>query len=115
MLLRQLFFAVVVGVVDRDFAGGRREREIDCLLECWPLLYQMVADEMEGSALRKDGGLLFPGAVLKTKREATCDLIAASDLDEVAFRDRVSLESAENKKAVDQAFPITHLDRSPRR
>jgi hypothetical protein len=73
----------------------------------------MVADEMEGAVLRKDSRLLLTGTILKKKGEATCDLIAASDLSEIAFGDRVSFESAENKKTMHQAFPITHLDRSP--
>jgi hypothetical protein len=68
---------------------------------------------MEGAVLRKDSRLLLTGAILKTEVETTCDLIAASDLGEVAFGDRVSFQSAENKKTMHQAFPITHLDRSP--
>src|SRR5580692_2992052 len=112
MVLRQLLLAVV-GIADRDLAGGRCEREIDCLLECRSLLHKMVADEAEGPVLRKDGGLLLKGAIFKTEVEATCDLIAARDLSEIAFGDRVSFQSAENKKSMHQAFPITHLDRSP--
>jgi hypothetical protein len=63
--------------------------------------------------LRKDSRLLLTGTILKKKGEATCDLIAASDLGEIAFGDRVSLQSAENKKSMHQAFSIAHLDRSP--
>ena len=56
----------------------------------------------------------MPGAVLETEDQPACDLIAVSDLREVTFGDRVAFEIAQNEKAVDQAFAITHLYRCRR-
>src|ERR1700684_3842414 len=112
MLLLHFLLAVMVGVVNCNLAGGGRDLEVDGLLECISLLYLVIADEMEGSVLRKDGGFFLPGAILETEDQPACHLIATSDLGEVAFGDRDAFEIAENEKAVDQTFAIAHLDRS---
>src|SRR5437588_4464484 len=57
-LARGFLLPIVVGVVDRNLTGSGSDGDFRCVLKGRSLLHEVIADEPEVAALRKDGGFL---------------------------------------------------------
>ncbi|HWY57255.1 MAG TPA: hypothetical protein VNZ03_22515 [Terriglobales bacterium] len=68
---------------------------------------EVVAQESEIAALRKDCGFIMDGAVLKSEYQVARHPIATEDLDQVTVGEGFTLHSAQQQKAVDQALGAT--------
>ena len=86
-LARRFFFAVVIGVVDRNLSGGGRDRDFGCVRKRRALLHEVIADEPEVAALRKNGSFFCARTILEAEYQAAGDPIAMGNLGEIAFRD----------------------------
>src|SRR5207253_10950512 len=79
-------------------------------LERGTFLYEMTAHEFEMAALRIDRGLVVQRPVFEAKHQTSRHTIAARELDEIAVRHMSSIQRAQSKKTVDDAFRMTHGD-----
>jgi hypothetical protein len=68
----------------------------------------MVGQELKGAALRKDDSLVVDRTIVEMENEATRDPVAAYGLDQVAVRERLSIQRSQGKKTVRQALRVTH-------
>jgi hypothetical protein len=79
-----LFFAVFVGGADGDLAAAGVDQDIHWIGKRWPLLNAVIADELEGVALREYGGFIVNGSVFEMEEGFRGDAVAVDDLDDVS-------------------------------
>jgi hypothetical protein len=72
------------------------------------LLHEVVAQESEITALRKDCGFIVDGAVLKSEHQMAGHSIALGYLDRVTVGEGFTLYCAKQQKAVDHALGAAH-------
>lgn len=111
MRVRYFLFAIVVGIANRNLAGCARNREIACILERRPFLKQVIGDEPEAGALRKNRSFLLSRTIFEAEYDLSSDLIAASDLGQVTCRDCDAIHRTEYQKTVNEAFSVANRDR----
>src|SRR6516225_2629632 len=94
--------------MDPDLPRGTVNRDFEGMLERRALLYDVVAQESEATALREDDGFVVNRAVLEMEHQLAGYPITTCDLDEVTVRQGVALQGAEHEKAMDQALRVVH-------
>jgi hypothetical protein len=70
----------------------------------------MIADELEMSALRKDGRFVTKRSVLEMKDEPARNSIATRNLQQLSVSQNCSGRISEHQKTVDQTFRVLDRD-----
>ena len=100
MLGRDIFFAVFASSSNDDLAFGNVNRHIDWLGKVGSLLKMPVAQEPKTSTLCKDSGFVIDRAIFETEDQVRFNPVAADDLNEVSFCDRLSGITPQFEKTV---------------
>src|SRR5258708_1376217 len=110
MLTHNLLFSVFTVMNSHLFFGGI-DGEIQGVRKRGAFLHQMVFQEPELGALRKDNGLRGFGTILEMKNEMARYVSAMRGLEEVSIGQNLAVECPKREEAVGQAFHQAHAHR----